>query len=112
MKKSWLTWLGLGAACAACCAPLIAPLLAGAGVASMGAVGAGFSLFGLSPSETLCVAAIAAGVGALSVFLLRRYRAARRATAAGSYAPSSDGAFCDVDGACAPSGSRGKHGRT
>ena len=102
MKKSWLTWLGLGAACAVCCAPLIAPLLASAGVAGFGAAGTGFSLFGLSPSETFCVAVIAGGVAALGAFLLVRLRAAKKAAEACACATPSDAPHCVVGGACTP----------
>lgn len=104
MKTSSLTWLGLGAACAVCCAPLIAPLLAG--VMGAGAAGVGFSLFGRSWAETLCLAALAAAVAAFSVFALFRRRAARKASDACACAPSGDGAQCDVGGACSP-GERG-----
>lgn len=100
MKKSWLTWLGLGAACAVCCAPLIAPLLAG--MAGAGAAGVGFSLFGLGWTETLCMAALAAALAAVSAFVLVRRRAARKAAKACACAPSADAAQCEVGGACKP----------
>ena len=103
MKKSWLTWLGLGAACAVCCAPLIAPLLAGAGIAGFGAADVGFSLFGLSWTETACVAAIAAALAALGVFVLVRRRVAGKAVEACACARAGDAAQCEVGGACAPS---------
>lgn len=100
MKKSWFTWLGLGAACAVCCAPLIAPLLAG--MAGAGAAGVGFSLFGLSWAEALCLSALAAALAAFSVFVLVRRRAARKTADACACAPSGDGAQCDAGGACSP----------
>ncbi len=44
MKKSVLTLLGLGAACAACCAiPIALPALAGFGLAGLGFAGLGYS---------------------------------------------------------------------
>lgn len=100
MKKSWLTWLGLGAACAVCCAPLIAPLLMGA--MGAGAAGVGFSLFGLGLAETLCVAVIVAALAALGAFVLVRHRAAKKAAAC-ACAPPGESAQCEVGGACAPS---------
>lgn len=101
MKKPWLTWLGLGAACAVCCAPLIAPLLASAGLAGFSAADVGLSLFGLSPSETLCVAVIVGGVAALAAFRLVRHRAAKKAAACACATPA-DAPHCGVSGACAP----------
>lgn len=101
MKKSWLTWLGLGAACVVCCAPLIAPLLAGA--AGIGAAGVGVSLFGLGLAETLCVAAITVALAALGAFVLVRRRAARKAAEACACAPPGDAAQCEIGSACAPS---------
>lgn len=89
MKRTWLLWLGLGAACVACCAPLIAPLLAVGGMFGLGA-GAGFSLFGLSVAEALCAALIVtAAVGVAIVFI------ARNRTKRGD----ADGAHCQIDGA-------------
>lgn len=96
MKKSWLTWLGLGAACAVCCAPLIAPFLAGAA----GAAGVGFSLFGLGLSEILCLAAVVAATVFVGAFVLVRHRAAKQATAC---ACAPEAAQCEIGGACAPS---------
>ena len=98
MKKSWLTWLGLGAACAVCCAPLIAPLLVGA--MGAGAASVGFSLFGLGLTETLCLAAIVAATVFVGAVVLVRHRAAKRATAC---ACAPEAAQCEVGGACAPS---------
>jgi hypothetical protein len=98
MKKSWLTWLGLGAACAVCCAPLIAPLLAGA-------AGIGVTLSGVGLVEALCVAAIVAALAALGVLVLVRYRAARKPAACACALPG-DAVQCEVDGVCAP-GERG-----
>jgi len=96
MKKSWLTWLGLGAACAVCCAPLVA------GAMGAGAAGVGFSLFGLGLADTLCVTAIVGALAALGVFLLARRRVSRKAAEECECAPSSDSAQCEVGGACAP----------
>jgi len=104
MKKSWLTWLGLGAACAVCCAPLIAPLVAGA--MGAGAVGVGSSFFGLGLAETLCVTAIVGALAALGVLVLVRRRAATKAAEACACAPSGDSGHCEVGGVCAP-GERG-----
>ena len=98
MKKSWLTWLGLGAACVVCCAPLIAPLLAG--VMGASAAGAGFSLFGLGLTETLCLAAVVAATVFVGAFVLVRHRAAKQATAC---ACAPEAAQCEIGGACAPS---------
>jgi hypothetical protein len=103
MRKSWLTWFGLGAACAVCCAPLLAPILAGAGVAGIGAAGASFSLFGLGLEETICVAVIAAAITSIGAFLLLRHNAPRRAAETCGCAVPGDGAQCDIHGACAPS---------
>jgi len=104
MKKSWITWLGLGAACAVCCAPLIAPLLAGA--AGIGAAGIGVTFFRVGLVEALCVAAIVAALVALGVLVLVRYRAARKAVEACACALPGDAVQCEVDGVCAP-GERG-----
>ena len=99
MKRSWLTWLGLGAACAVCCAPLLAPFFVGAGAAGLGA--AGGSWFGLGASEVICLGVIAAIVVGGAAFVFLRARAARRAAEC-ACASATEGAQCDVTGACAP----------
>lgn len=70
MKLRWGV-LGIGAACAACCAPLVLPLLAGAGIASAGAVG-GSLLFGLTLDQILCVGLPLAGLGVILLAWSRR----------------------------------------
>lgn len=74
MKLRW-GFLGLAAACGACCAPLIAPLLAGAGLAGM--VGGG-RLFGLTWDQILCVGLPALGAVLLLALWLGRRMASRR----------------------------------
>jgi hypothetical protein len=104
MKKFWLTWIGLGTACAVCCAPLLAPILAGAGLAGIGAAGAGFSFLKLSPSEVICIAAIVSVItAAIGAFALVRQRAGRRAAEACACEATDRGGHCDTGGGCAPS---------
>lgn len=103
MKKFWLTWIGLGAACAVCCAPLLAPILANAGMAGIGAAWAGFSFLEFSPFEIICAAVIVSVIAAVCAFALFRQRAGRRpAEACGCGATGRDG-HCDTGGRCAPS---------
>lgn len=93
MKLRW-TFLGLGAACAACCAPLILPLLGGAGLLGVGGAWLAWAPK-LTIDQLLCVGlpllalAVAAGVGI-------RQLARRRKAACGCATQ------CDVE-ACAPS---------
>ncbi|KAF0180776.1 MAG: hypothetical protein FD124_3618 [Alphaproteobacteria bacterium] len=97
MKRTWLPWLGLGAACVACCAPLIVPLLAAGGMFGLGA-GAGFSVYGLSVAEAICAALIVTAVVGVAIVFIARNRAKRR--------DADDGAHCQIDGACAPAAGR------
>jgi hypothetical protein len=87
MKKQLLTFLGVGAACAACCAPLLAPLLAGTGLAGFGAAASG-AILGLSLDTILCGAVALAAIAGTAIWLVRRkpFTAAKPA--------------CDCEGAC------------
>jgi len=80
-RNTVLTWLGLGAACAACCAPLLLPLFAGAGAAGA-RLFAGGRLLGLPLDVLVCGAilvAIAVGIG---LWWMQRRRAAKAAACA------------------------------
>lgn len=68
MKLRWGVF-GLVAACGACCAPLIAPLLAGAGLAGLVSGG---RLFGLTWDQVLCVGLPVSGAALLLALWLRR----------------------------------------
>jgi hypothetical protein len=103
MKKFWLTWIGLGAACAVCCAPLLAPILASAGLAGIGAAGAGFSFLELSPSEVICAAGIVSVIAGIGAFALFRQRAGRRAAEACACGATGRDGHCGTGGGCAPS---------
>jgi hypothetical protein len=102
MKKFWLTWIGLGTACAVCCAPLLAPILASAGLAGIGAAGAGFSFLD-SPSEVICAAVIVSVIAGVGAFALFRQRAGRRAAEACACEATRRDEHCDTYGGCAPS---------
>jgi hypothetical protein len=79
MKLRW-GFLGIGAACLACCAPLILPVLAGAGLVSLGAGGAG--LFGLTLDQMLCLGVPALGGLALAYLWWRGRSQAKAARCA------------------------------
>lgn len=81
MKLRWGI-LGIGAACLACCAPLILPVLAGAGLISLGAGGAGMLLFGLTLDRVLCFGVPALGGLALAFLWLRSRSQAKAAQCA------------------------------
>lgn len=98
MKRTWLPWLGLGAACVACCAPLIVPLLAAGGLFGLSA-GAGFSLFGLDAAEAVCAALLFTTAAAVAVLFIVRARAKH----------ADIGAHCKLDGVCADRAERHKH---
>jgi hypothetical protein len=100
MKKSWLTGIGLGAACAVCCAPLLTPILAGAGLAGIGAAGAGFSLFKLGLSDVGCVFLMVSGIAAFCVLVVAHRRAKRRTVAACACEATRWGSHCDTGGGC------------
>lgn len=92
-RNTLLTWLGLGAACAACCAPLLLPLFAGAGAAGAG-VFAGSRLFGLSIDAIVCGAILVALVVGIGLWLIQRRRTTKAAVCACETA-------CDVE-TCRP----------
>jgi hypothetical protein len=90
VKRNWLPWLGVGAACAACCAPLIAPMWAAGGLFGLSA-GAGFSFFGLDAADAACAALLFTAVAVVALLFIARARAKRVAV----------GPHCQTDGACA-----------
>ncbi len=92
MKKRTSVLL-IGAACAVCCAPLLAPLLGFVGVAGFGAAGAGW-IGGLELAEVACVALITALASVVVVWALQWRAAVRKRRA--------EGASCEVGGACDP----------
>ncbi|WP_340645169.1 hypothetical protein [Phenylobacterium sp.] len=78
MKLRW-GFLGIGVACLACCAPLILPVLAGAGLVSLGVGGAGMMLFGLTLDQVLCFGVPALGILALAFLWWRDHSRAKAA---------------------------------
>lgn len=91
MKKA-LAVLGLVGACAVCCAPLLAPVLAGAGLAGAGGIGAGL-LAGVSMDAIVCGVLPLMALGAYSAWAYRRRKAAQ--------------ASCHCETACQPASCRG-----
>lgn len=78
MKNRVLAALGLGAACAACCAPLLAPLLFGAGTAGLG-VSFSLSQMGLGVDEIVCGGLAAAFIAGGAYWFWRTQRKAKAA---------------------------------
>ena len=75
MKKRWAA-LGLVGACAVCCASLLLPVLAGAGLAGVGAAGGGL-LAGLPVDAIVCGVLPLLGLGGYAVWAYRRRQAAQ-----------------------------------
>jgi hypothetical protein len=78
IKSKLLGVFGLGAACAICCAPLIAPLLFGAGTLGLG-TSFGLGLLGLSLDQMICAGLAAAALTGVGFWLRRKQKNAKPA---------------------------------
>ena len=89
MKLRW-PMIAAGAACAACCAPLLLPLLAGTGLAGVGAA-LGARLSGLCLDDAVCIG-LAAAAGGVAIYFVVRSLRVRKAKS------------CDCETSCAVGG--------
>jgi hypothetical protein len=78
IKSKVLGTLGLGAACAVCCAPLLAPLVFGAGTVGFG-TSFGLNQLGLSLDQIICGGVAAAAIACGGYWLWRAQQKAKRA---------------------------------